>query len=130
MSGVDAASMAACEHRLAVAQREVARLRQHIRLDGDTIEDLQDQCGALFVRLNEVAAIAARVPTLEAESSLERRRADGLGEELDLTLARAEEVEGALQGEVQRGAQLGLESANRHRQVDELTGVTQVQIEI
>ena len=53
------------EHRLAVAQREVARLRQHIRLDGDTIEDLQDQCGALFVRLNEVAVIAARVPTLE-----------------------------------------------------------------
>ena len=65
-----------CEHRLAAAQREVARLRQHIRLDGDTIEDLQDQCGALFARLNEVAAIAARVPSLDAESSLERRRAE------------------------------------------------------
>ena len=94
------------EHRLAAAQREVARLRQHIRLDGDTIEDLQDQCAALFARLNEVAAIAARVPSLEAESSLERRRADGLSEELARERQRAEEAEAALQAEVKRGAQV------------------------
>ena len=122
MSGAD-------EHRLAVAQREVARLRQHIRLDGDTIEDLQDQCGALFARLNEVAVIAARAPTLEAESSLLERSLLESRVQLARERQRTEEVEGTLQGEVQRGAQLGLESANRHRQVDELTGVTQAQIE-
>jgi hypothetical protein len=94
------------EHRLAAAQREVARLRQHIRLDGDTIEDLQDQCGALFARLNEVAAIAARVPSLEAESSLERRRVDSLAEDLARERQRAEEAEAALQAEVERGAQV------------------------
>ena len=129
MSGVDAASLSACEHRLAVAQREVARLRQHIRLDGDTIEDLQDQCGALFARLNEVAVIAARVPTLEAESSLLESSLLESRVQLARERQRTEEVEGTLQGEVQRGAQLGLESANRHRQVDELTGVTQAHTE-
>ena len=122
MSGAD-------EHRLAVAQREVARLRQHIRLDGDTIEDLQDQCGALFARLNEVAVIAARAPTLEAESSLLERSLLESRVQLARERQRTEEVEGTLQGEVQRGAQLGLESANRHRQVDELTGVTQADTE-
>ena len=122
MSGAD-------EHRLAVAQREVARLRQHIRLDGDTIEDLQDQCGALFARLNEVAVIAARAPTLEAESSLLERSLLESRVQLARERQRTEEVEGTLQGEVQRGAQLGLESANRHRQVDELTGVTQAHTE-
>ena len=117
------------QSRLTAAQREVARLRQHMRLDGDTIEDLQDQCAALFARLNEVAAIAARVPTLEAESSLERRRADGLAEEFARERQRAEEAEGTLYGEVERGAQLGLESANRHRQIEELTGAAQAQTE-
>ena len=121
--------MEASEHRLTAAQREVARLRQHIRLDGDTIEDLQDQCGALFARLNEVAVIAARAPTLEAESSLLERSLLESRVQLARERQRTEEVEGTLQGEVQRGAQLGLESANRHRQVDELTGVTQAHTE-
>ena len=117
------------EHRLAVAQREVARLRQHIRLDGDTIEDLQDQCGALFVRLNEVAVIAARVPTLEAESSVVRQRAGGLAEELARERQRAEQAETTLHGEVERGAHLGLESGKWLRQIDELKGVAQAQAE-
>lgn len=117
------------EHRLAVAQREVARLRQHIRLDGDTIEDLQDQCGALFVRLNEVAVIAARVPTLEAESSVVRQRAGGLAEELARERQRAEQAESTLHGEVERGAHLGLESGKWLRQIDELKGVAQAQAE-
>ena len=93
------------EARLAVAQREVARLRQHMRLDGDTIEDLQDQCGTLSVRLNEVAAVAAR----------ERQR--------------AEVAESNLRGEVERGAQAGAESAKTVLEVQALSQIADREVQ-
>ena len=65
-------------------------MRQHIRLDEDTIADLQDRCEQLSARLNEEAAVATRAHALDAELRRERKRADDLAEDFAQERARSD----------------------------------------
>ena len=124
----------AAELRLSAAQREVARLRQQMRLDNDSIEELQDAVAVLSSRLSQEEATTARLlpmcDFLESELRRERRRANESTTELAHQRARNEELqrraseaEEALRAEVERGARAGVEATEAQKQASTAAGV-------